>query len=109
VPTTLRAATLQEDFRAFLNAHFQPQAGPPVTNGDKPAAGAADPFEAELAAAAAAAGSAIEMAGSGGAGGAISQKTGAKQRRTSVRDKARPWLACSARLRTPQHRVFELD
>ena len=83
---------MQEDFRAFLNAHLQPQAGPPVTNGDKPAAGAADPFEAELAAAAAAAGSAIEMAGSGGAGGAISQKTGAKPRRTSVRDKARLWL-----------------
>ena len=78
----------QDDFRAFLNAHFQPQAGPPVTNGDKPAH-AADPFEAELAAAAAAAGSAIEMAGSGGAGGAISQKPGSKPRKASVRDKAR--------------------
>ena len=79
----------QDDFRAFVNAHFQPQAGPPVTNGDKPAAGAADPFDAELAAVAAAAGSAIEMAGSGGAGGAISQKPGSKPRKSSVRDKAR--------------------
>ena len=90
----------QAEFRAFMNAHFQPQAGPPVTNGDKPAAGAADPFEAELAAAAAAAGSAIEMAGSGGAGGAISQKPGSKPRKASVRDKARLLVSAAATLPT---------
>ena len=87
--TLSSCGSAQDDFRAFLNAHFQPQAGPPVTNGDKPAAGAADPFEAELKAAAAAAGGAIEMAGVGGAGGAISQKPGSKPRKSSVRDKAR--------------------
>ncbi len=97
--------SVQDDFRAFLNAHFQPQAGPPVTNGDKPAAGAADPFEAELAAAAVAAGSAIEMAGVGGAGGAISQKPGSKPRKASVRDKARA-RAPGALLLWPRTKAF---